>query len=104
MPTFRVSATARRYASAVSQVAAQTGDVDAWLDTLRQIERVLQMPSARVVFTSPAVPSAQKLSALEAIFPNLTPHMRNFLRLLAERDRLKAIPGIAEALQEQINR
>ena len=44
------------------------------------------------------------MSALEALFPNQTPHMSNFLRLLTQSDRLKVIPDIAEALQEQVNR
>ena len=49
------SASARRYASAAFTVAAEAGDYDAWLQTLGTIARVLQMPSARTIFASPAV-------------------------------------------------
>jgi len=97
------NATARRYASAVFTVAARTGDYDAWLQTLTEVARVLQMPSAHTVFLSPAVPANQKSAALDHIVPNTSPMVRNFLHILVDRDRLDDVPGIAEALRDMIN-
>lgn len=97
------SASARRYASAAFTVAEQTGDFDAWLATLDEMSRILQMPSARTVFLSPMVPPAQKAAAMERLAPKATPIMRNFLRILIDRDRVAEVPGIAEALRELIN-
>jgi F-type H+-transporting ATPase subunit delta len=97
------SASGRRYASAAFTVASQTGDYDAWLQTLTQVGRVLQMPSARTIFLSPAVPAAQKAAALDRVVPNVSPTLRNFLHILVDRDRLAEVPGIAEALSELIN-
>jgi F-type H+-transporting ATPase subunit delta len=98
------SASAKRYASAAFSVAAESGDYDAWLGTLDQLSRVMHMPSARVVFTSPIVAPADKRNALDRIVPNAPPVVRNFLHILADRDRLDEVPGIAEALHDLVNR
>ena len=97
------SASARRYASAAFTVAEPTGDFDAWLATLDEASRILQVPSARTIFLSPTVPPPQKAAALERLIPKATPVMRNFLRILIDRDRLAEVPGIAEALRELVN-
>jgi F-type H+-transporting ATPase subunit delta len=97
------NASERRYATAAFTVAGRTGDYDAWLQALTDVARVLQMPSARTVFLSPAVPSTQKAAALDRILPNASPLVRNFMHILVERDRLAEVPGIADALRELIN-
>lgn len=97
------SASARRYASAAFTVAAQTGDFDAWLQTLDEVSRIMRVPSAHTIFLSPTVPPPQKVAALERLVPDATPTMRSFLRILIDRDRLGEVPGIAEALRELIN-
>jgi F-type H+-transporting ATPase subunit delta len=98
------SASARRYANAAFTVAGQTGDYDTWLQVLGTVARVLQMPSAHVIFTSPAVPGQQKAAALDRIVPSASPTIRNFLHILVDRDRLYAVPDIVAALQELINK
>ena len=97
------SASARRYASAAFTVAGRGGDYDAWLDTLTQVGRMLQMPSARTVFLSPAVPAQQKAAALDRVVPNASPTISNFLHILVNRDRLSEVPGIVDALRDLIN-
>jgi F-type H+-transporting ATPase subunit delta len=97
------NASERRYATAAFTVAGRAGDYDAWLQTLSELGRVLQMPSARTVFLSPAVPAAQKAAALDRVLPNATPMVRNFVHILVDRDRLAEVPGIVEALGELIN-
>ncbi len=97
------SASARRYASAAFDVASATGDYDMWLSTLQGFARILQMPSARIIFTSPAVPTPEKRAAIDRLLPNASPMVRNFFHILAERDRLAQVPGIAEALRDLIN-
>ncbi|MDQ3811565.1 MAG: ATP synthase F1 subunit delta, partial [Chloroflexota bacterium] len=69
-----------------------------------ELTRILQMPSARTIFSSPTVAAAQKRAALDRLLPRAAPDTRNFLHILAERDRLDEVPGIAEALRESINR
>jgi F-type H+-transporting ATPase subunit delta len=98
------SASARRYAGAAFSVAARTGEYDAWLTPLTELARILQMPSARTIFASPAVPTSQKRAALDRLLPTAPPMVRNFLHILAERDRLAEVPGIADALRDLINK
>jgi F-type H+-transporting ATPase subunit delta len=98
------SATAKRYATAAFNVAAESGDLDLWLSTLADLARIMQMPSARTVFLSPAVPSTQKRAALDRLLPRASPMLRNFLSILSDRDRLKEVPGVAEALRELVNK
>jgi F-type H+-transporting ATPase subunit delta len=98
------SATAQRYATAAFTVASEQGDYDLWLSTLEELTRILAMPSARVVFISPTVDAADKRAALDRLLPNATPNIRNFLHIVAERDRLDEVPGMAEALRDLINK
>jgi len=97
------SASARRYAAAAFDVATASGDYDGWLAALREFARILHMPSARTIFASPAVARPQKRAALDRLLPNASPMIRNFFHILAERDRLAEVPGIAEGLHELIN-
>jgi F-type H+-transporting ATPase subunit delta len=85
------------------QVARESGDYDTWLNSLAEFNRILQMPSARVIFTSPAIPATQKRAALGRLLPNLPPLVRNFLYILADRDRLGQVPDIREAMIERVN-
>jgi len=89
---------------AAFSVAAESSDFDLWLSVLTDLARIMQMPNARTVFTSPAVPSTQKRSAMEQMLPQASPVIRNFLGILAERDRLNEVPGIAESLHALINK
>jgi F-type H+-transporting ATPase subunit delta len=98
------SATAKRYAMAAFTVAAESGDFDTWLNTLNELARIMAMPSARIVFTSPTVAASDKQAALDRLLPSAPPTVRNFLHIVAERDRLDEIPGMAEALRDLINR
>jgi len=98
------SATAKRYATAAFTVASEAGDFDTWLSTLDELARIMRMPSARTVFTSPIVAPADKRRALDRLLPNATPTIRNFLHIVADRDRLDEAPGIAEALRALINK
>ena len=102
MPT---SATADRYATAAFTVASESGELDRWLSELTELARIMQMPSARTVFASPAVPSEQKRAAIERLLPNAPP----LLSQLPEHPGRFAIacdevPDIAEALRELINK
>jgi F-type H+-transporting ATPase subunit delta len=98
------SASARRYASAAFTVAAESGDYDVWLKHLTEFARILQMPSARTIFASPAVPTAQKRAAVDQLLATAPPMILNFLHILADRDRLAEVPGIADTLRELVNR
>jgi F-type H+-transporting ATPase subunit delta len=92
------SASAKRYAGAAFNVAALSGEYVSWLATLDEIARILRMPSARIIFASPSVPTEQKIASLDQMLPHAPPLVRNFLHILADRGRLDELPDIAEAL------
>jgi F-type H+-transporting ATPase subunit delta len=98
------SATAKRYATAAFTVAAESNNFDVWLETLDELARIMRMRSARIVFTSPTVAASDKRAALDRLLPSAPPVVRNYLHILADRDRLDEVPGIAEALRELINK
>jgi F-type H+-transporting ATPase subunit delta len=85
------------------QVAGEAQNYDGWLNGLGQFARVLQMPSARTIFASPAVSAADKRRAIDRLIGNQSPLVRNFLHILADRDRLDEVPSIVEALRELVN-
>src|SRR5205807_2121200 len=43
-------------------------------------------------------------NALDRLLPNTPPTLRNFLHIVADRDRLDESQGIAEALRDLINK
>jgi F-type H+-transporting ATPase subunit delta len=47
---------------------------------------------------------SDKRNALDRVLPNAPPLLRNFLHILADRDRLDEVPGVAEALRELVNK
>jgi F-type H+-transporting ATPase subunit delta len=98
-----LSASARRYAEAVFEVARETGDYDQWLRAFDTINQVLAEPIAHEVFVNPAVPSEEKWAALERIFADQPEQVRNLLHILADRDRLGDAGQIALALRELVN-
>lgn len=103
MPSRQLSASARRYADAAFDVARETNSFDQWQSMLDGLARVMAIPSARAVFFSPTVSSAEKMDALDRIFPGETGVLRNFLTILAERGRLPIADEIAEAFRERVN-
>ena len=98
-----LSASARRYAEAVFEVARETGDYDTWLQAFASVDRDLRNPTAREVFVNPAVPAEEKWGALARIFVAQPEQMRNLLHILAERDRLGDFTQIALAFGELVN-
>jgi F-type H+-transporting ATPase subunit delta len=98
-----LSASARRYAEAVFDVARETGDYDQWLRAFDVVNQVMADPIAHEVFVNPAVPSEEKWAALERIFADQPEQVRNLLHILAERDRLGDVEQITLAFRELVN-
>lgn len=104
MAASSISISARHYADAAFAVARETGDFEAWETALGDAARVLEQPTAKVILTSPAVRAEEKRGAFDKLTPTAGPLVRNFLHILADRDRLRELPGIAEAFRELLNR
>ena len=92
-------AVANRYARALADVLAASGDYRKVLEELQDFERAYrESPELKEVFASPAVALPQKMKVLEAIGQRLgeSPVTLNFLRVLLANYRM---PLLAEAVQ-----
>jgi F-type H+-transporting ATPase subunit delta len=90
---------ANRYARALAEVVASSGDYRKVLDELQEFARAYREgPELMEVFASPAVALPQKMKVLEAIGQRLgqSPVALNFLRVLLANYRM---PLLEEAIQ-----
>ena len=97
---------ARRYAQAMFDIATQDapgGQVDAFRDSLAALAAGLGADSLRAL-RDPSVPLARRMDALRAVTAKEPPAIRSLLLLLAERDRLALLPGIAVAFAALVDR
>ena len=91
---------ARRYAKALFALGRKKGDAElaAYGKDLDALTEVLETaPVLLKVFANPIVGAEEKKSALMAVVDKLSvsPMVRNFLGLLAEKERLSYLPEIA---------
>jgi len=97
---------ARRYAQAMLDIATrdeQDGQVDAFRDSLTALAAGLGAGSLRSL-RDPSVPLARRMDALRAVTASEPTAIRSLLLLLAQRDRLALLPGIATALADLVDR
>ena len=97
---------ARRYAAALFDVAQKRGDpgqlepdLQAFLDLVRS------HPELARAFENPAIPAEKKRALVDALLSktgDLNADVRRLLLMLAERDRLKALPEIVAAYAERL--
>lgn len=87
---------ARRYARALLDTAGSEAETFAsQLETLEQF--FTQQPASFAALSMPTLTGAQRHSLLEVIISNsdgLSPLVANFLRLLADRNRIEGLPMI----------
>src|SRR5690606_9316001 len=106
-----LSTIARPYARALFDIAKAAGNLAGWSDALRAAASVVTDPAAERFLSSPALDDAKRAAFVETVGQDLpggallrTNEGKGFLRLLAENDRLTALPEIAaqfDALKAQ---
>lgn len=84
-------------------IAIRERQVDAFRDSLERLSAGLGAESLRSL-RDPSVKLEQRLAALRAVTKSEPVAIRSLLLLLAERDRLELLPGIASALGEIVDR
>lgn len=94
---------ARRYARAAFDLARERGELDAWERDLRSLADVLASDEAQAFIASRQVPREAKESFLQRAAGDVTPLVRNLVRLLNAKGRLALLPQIAEAFQELVD-
>lgn len=95
-------ASARRYAEAVFELAAEQGKLDEWGNDLATIAGFIGEADVARMLSSSRVPGSEKLRLLEAGLKQATfqPEAWNLVQLLHARNKLLLAPQIQRAYQE----
>lgn len=94
---------AARYAKALVGIAEQRGSLDETGRELREVcESVLSNRELRRILENPRFPRAQRVALVEELLKasGSGDLVRGFLRLVVEKDRLAALPGIVAKYQD----
>ena len=93
------TAAARRYASAVFELAQRDEQIDEWGRRLAKIRELFADPEVAAVLTNPTIPTEQRES-LVAMAPRLIDQeATNLARLLVESGRVAQAPAIEAEFQ-----
>ena len=94
-------AAARRYAKALLSLAQETGEEETIGTELNQIAIVLAEPSIAKVLALPTLPLTARRNIVEQLITAAAPKavVGNFLRVLAENDRLSVFADIENGYQ-----
>ncbi|HTP24184.1 MAG TPA: ATP synthase F1 subunit delta [Anaeromyxobacteraceae bacterium] len=90
----------RRYAKALFSLAAEQGKIDAWTQSLLSLREVIDSSAElRDVLENPIYSKAQRqaIAGKLVVALRLEDEPANFLRLLADRNRLGCLPEIVRA-------
>jgi F-type H+-transporting ATPase subunit delta len=101
-----MSAVAGRYAKALFALAKESGALQPTADQLGHIAAVASDPTIEPVLRSPLLSAARRRDLAEMLvrelqLPDL---LARFVRLLADHQRLAALPAIAERFQNLLDR
>lgn len=92
---------ARRYAEAVFELAAESNVLDAWSRDLETIADFAGEADVARVLESGRVPQSEKVRLIAAgVGEHISPLAMNLVKLLAERNKLHLARGIQTAFQE----
>ena len=94
------STTARPYARAIFELAEQRGGFDQWSDRLGFWSSVVQDDAIRARLAEPGVTAQSKADLIAQVSDGLDDDSRSLLKMLAENDRLAALPDMHAQYEE----
>lgn len=98
------TASARRYAEAIFDLASSSGAFDAWADDLRKIAEFVSEPEVAGLLASGRVPRDEKVRLLSAgLEREIAPMSWNLVRLLEQRGKTYLAPRILELFQQHVD-
>lgn len=99
-------AIAKRYARALAGVAAEENRLEKVAEELDRVSGWLDDPDVKAAFDSPSLAATARRGLVGRLAESLelSDLTRNFLSLLAERNRLDAFHGIVQAYQALVDR
>ena len=88
---------ARRYAQAAFSIARERGELDAWMDDLHTLARLLESRELSELLDAPQVPASRKLEMVRQVLgDSVSPLAVNLLALLASRSAAHLAPAIVD--------
>jgi len=95
----------RVYARALYDAARETGDVETTREELSDFAAAVRdVPELRAILRNPQIDPRAKAAALDAISEGVHDIVRNFLRLLVEKGRIREVEEIARELDRLVAR
>ncbi len=94
---------ARRYARALFDLAAERGRQEEWQAQLRDAVSAASEPSVALYLSLPRVPVEDKLDAVRRLLEGYDPMVVNAVQLLTQRRALDALPDVAAAYDALLN-
>lgn len=88
------STTARPYAKAIFELAAEKGGYEQWSSRLSYWSAVVQDDNIRARLAEPGVTAQAKADLIAQVSDGLDEDSKGFLKLLADNDRLSALPDM----------
>ena len=96
-----LSTLARPYAKAAFEYAVAANELSAWSTQLMLAAAVSQASNIQNVLSSPSLTTAEQADKFIAVCgEEISSHMQNFIRVLAENKRLALLPQIASLYDE----
>lgn len=95
---------ARPYAEAAFQLARDTGSLSSWSDALARLAVVAGTEAARELIGNPRLSVEQVATVCADAAGAISDQQKNFVRVLAENDRIAVLPEVArlfEALRNE---
>ena len=87
---------AKRYASALYQLAQEKGEVERWQTDLQALEEALQEREFAAFLDMPKIRLSQKMSVIREGLPDIDPLVHNLLGILVSRGMVDALPSVRE--------
>jgi F-type H+-transporting ATPase subunit delta len=98
------SASARRYAQAVFQIANENDELESWLDDLTVLSAAVQDVELSAFLDAPQLSLSQKIAVLQTTLSDTVGRLAlNLVSLLASRNLAGLMPGIAEQYQRLLD-
>jgi F-type H+-transporting ATPase subunit delta len=98
------SASARRYAQAVFQIALERDELDVWIEDLSLLARALENRELAEYLDAPQVPVERKIEVINgSLGDTVGPLALNLISLLASRNIVPVMPDVVDQYQRLLD-
>jgi len=95
---------AKRYADALFQLANEKNNVESINEQLKVVQEVFQNDKQITQFLShPRITRVEKLTIIDEVFGQFEQNVKNFLKLLVERNRISIVTTIIDDFYDYYN-